>query len=130
MELPHPLTRRRVCYLLLWFTGGTLYYTLACGRGGGGVPIQTRRQTLLHCRFVYTVCMYFVVLPYSAWRQMSDHNSLCMDRNKKRRTRFLQALESPPPPVVIHRGKVSICLTERRQTKRKGMLVVITAVCC
>ncbi len=33
LRLPHPLTRRRVCFPLLWFRGRDI---LACGRRGGG----------------------------------------------------------------------------------------------
>jgi hypothetical protein len=51
----HPLTRRRVCSPLLWFRGGG--YTLAAGEGVGGVPIQTRGQTLWYSRYLPVVYM-------------------------------------------------------------------------
>jgi hypothetical protein len=35
--------------------------TLACGRGGGGIPILTRGQTLWCSR---GMCMYFVLFPH------------------------------------------------------------------
>jgi hypothetical protein len=39
----------------LWFRGDTL----ACGRGGGGVPIRTRGQTLWHSigTTIYVICV-------------------------------------------------------------------------
>ncbi len=51
---PHPLTRRRVCLTPLWFGWRD---TLTCGRGGRGVPIPTRGQTLWYSRFVCTLWM-------------------------------------------------------------------------
>jgi hypothetical protein len=42
LGLPHPLAHRQVCPPL-WLQGRE---TLAGGRGGGGVSIQTRGQTL------------------------------------------------------------------------------------
>ncbi len=46
---PHPLTRWRVCFAPLVRGGKD---TLACGRGVGGVPIQTRGETLWYSRYI------------------------------------------------------------------------------
>jgi hypothetical protein len=43
----------------LWFRGTG---TLSCGRGWGGVPIRTRRQTLWYSRYICTL-----------WVRVSDH---------------------------------------------------------
>jgi hypothetical protein len=50
LGLPHP--QASVPPPPLWFVGG---YTLACGRGGGGVPIPTSGQTLWYSRYICTL---------------------------------------------------------------------------
>jgi hypothetical protein len=47
---------------------GSGWAPLACGRGGGGVPIPTRGHTLWYF-IMYIVYMHFVVLtvPYTAF---------------------------------------------------------------
>jgi hypothetical protein len=48
----HPLTRRRVCPPPLWFRGER---ALSLGRGGVGVPIQTRGDTQWNSIYICTL---------------------------------------------------------------------------
>jgi len=67
LRLPHPLTRRRVCSPLLWFMGGIHTH---CGRGGGGIPVPTREQTLWYSRYLP---MYICTLCSPAWGRYTIH---------------------------------------------------------
>jgi hypothetical protein len=56
LGLPHLLTPQ-ASLPSLWLGGGRVgWYTLACGRGGGAVPISTRGQTLWYSRYICTLC--------------------------------------------------------------------------
>ncbi len=98
---PHSLTRRRACPTPPppLVGGGWGRYTLACGRGGGAVPILTRGQTLWYSWYICT--LFYICLFYGRSRlntcllfQMQTDDWTCCS-----------CPHHPPMDRVIHRDK-------------------------
>jgi hypothetical protein len=71
LGLPHPHIRRRVCP---HFNSGGGGATLACGRGGRGVSILTRGQTLLYSVYIRTLCCTLLHLTHHVSELNTRHN--------------------------------------------------------
>jgi hypothetical protein len=111
LGLPPSLSRKRVCPPPFGpVEGGE--FTLACGRGNGGVPIPTRGHTLWCSTYMY-IHKNFVLSPYSSIMYLRLYIlSLPFSAVLKYRAylfSYLYFLYFPPPLLISIKLMTTIC---------------------
>jgi hypothetical protein len=100
---PHSLPRRPVCPPF-GSGGGDI---LACGRGGWGVPMRMRGQTLWYSRYICTLCMKLEIHPSF---QLLHHLFAYCSPNAEQGLRSILQLQAHSGPTLPQgRRRVQFC---------------------